>query len=94
VDVADTPRRSARVLAQQAADSLLLLDPESGRYYTLDEVGARIWALCDGDRSIAEIVSALCEEYDAPPGDVESDARELLDELAGERLVVDGTAAR
>jgi Coenzyme PQQ synthesis protein D (PqqD) len=94
MNVADIPRKSAHVLARKAPDSLLLLDPESGRYYTLDEVGARIWELCDGDQSIADIVSRLCDEYDAQPADVESDTRELLDELVRERLVVSGTGAR
>ena len=38
----------------------------SGEYFTLDEVGGRVWELCDGTRSIDEIATIVTEEYDAP----------------------------
>ena len=87
------PTKEAHVLARQAADTLVLLNPANGEYYTLDDVGARIWELCDGTRSISEIAVTLCKEYNASPEAVEADALELLTDLSSERLVVDGAAA-
>ncbi|MGH2451008.1 MAG: PqqD family protein [Candidatus Limnocylindria bacterium] len=89
MDLASRPRRGERVLARQASGSLVLLDPDSGKYFTLDEIGARIWELSDGSRSVSEIAEAVCAEYDAPRETVEADAVELLGDLAGEQLVVD-----
>jgi coenzyme PQQ synthesis protein D (PqqD) len=76
------------VLVQEMADTRLLLDPETGKYFTLDEVGSRVWALCDG-RAASSIADALCAEYDAPASQIRGDVLELLEELASERLVLE-----
>lgn len=87
------PCRSEHVLVQESGGSLVLLDSESGQYFNLDEVGASIWHLADGTRSVATIVSVLAEEYDAPAATIEADALELLDELREEGLLLDVAAS-
>jgi hypothetical protein len=82
------PRKQDGVLAQQAGEKLLLLNAATGNYYSLDEVGARVWELLDG-RKIAEIAAAISQEYDAPSS-VESDILELLGDLEREQLIVNG----
>ena len=86
------PRRRSDVLAQAAGDTVILLTPDSGEYFTLNEVGGRIWELSDGSRSVAEIVAVLAEEYDAPRDEIQADALDVLSQLAQERLVTDGAA--
>jgi Coenzyme PQQ synthesis protein D (PqqD) len=88
-------RRSAAVLkrregvaAQVADGEAVLLDIESGEYFALNPVGSRIWELCDGTRSTAEIVSVICGEFDVAEDVATADAQEILDELANENLVV------
>lgn len=92
MDADSRPQRRSDVLAQAAGDTVVLLTPDSGEYFTLNEVGARIWELADGSRSVAEIASALAEEYDAPLEDIRTDALEVLAELAEEQLITDGAA--
>jgi hypothetical protein len=82
------PRRAERVLAQRTADTLVLLDVDGGEYYTLDEVGARVWELCDGSLTVTQVASKLAEEFDAPLEEIRGDVKELLAELADEKLVV------
>ncbi len=79
-----------RVLAQEASDTLILLRLDDGYYYTLDEVGSRIWQLCDGVRTVSEIIATLSEEYAVSPDTVQRDTIELLEELTNEKLIVDG----
>ena len=55
-----------RTLTQQVSGTVVLLNPDNGEYYALDEVGSRVWELCDGVRSLADVVSVICGEYDAP----------------------------
>jgi hypothetical protein len=74
------------VLAQEMDGTRLLLDSESGSYFTLDDIGSRVWELCDG-REAAAIVDEICAEYDAPPSQIRDDVLELLDELTSERLL-------
>ncbi len=83
------PRRAEGIVAQKIEDETVLLNPADGRYFTLDEVGGRIWELCDGIRSASEISAIIGEEYDAPPGVIEADVMELLGDLADEKLVVE-----
>jgi hypothetical protein len=84
------PTRDDRILAQPNAESLILLNPEDGQYYTLDEVGARVWELCDGTHAVADVVSAIHSEYAAPLSTIRSDVVELLDDLGREKLLAPG----
>jgi len=52
-------------------------------------VGSRIWELCDGTRSAAEIVSVICGEFDVAEDVATADAHEILDELQNEKLVIE-----
>ena len=81
-------RHRDRVLAQRAAETLVLLDLDGGQYYALDEVSSRIWELCDGSLSVAKVVEAICADFDAPPEEITSDVLDFLEELIDERLVV------
>lgn len=86
-----TPQRHPSVLVQQVQPgdpSLVLLNPHSGEYYTLDDVGARVWQLCDGKRTVAQIAEVVAQEYEAPPEVIERDVMALLKELIDEALVV------
>ena len=81
-------RRQEGVLAQEAHGQTVLLRLEDGGYYSLDEVGAMIWELCDGHRAVAEILAILCAEFDAPEATVRADVLEFIDDLRRERLLV------
>jgi coenzyme PQQ biosynthesis protein PqqD len=81
-------RQKEGLLSQRAADTRVLLDPSDGNYFALDDVSGRIWDLCDGKRTVAEIVAALCAEYDAPQETVEADVMEFLGELLTDGLVI------
>jgi coenzyme PQQ biosynthesis protein PqqD len=85
-------RRQDGVLAQQAEGQTVLLRLEDGGYYALDEVGATIWELCDGERPVGEIVAQLCAEFDAPEATVRADVLEFIGDLRRERLLVVGPA--
>jgi Coenzyme PQQ synthesis protein D (PqqD) len=87
------PKHREQILAQQAEDTLVLLNLDSGEYYALEEVGGRIWCLCDGTRSVSEIISTLCEEYDAPSDKVRADAMELIGDMFNESLLVEANRA-
>ena len=65
----------------------MLLDLDGGTYFALNEVGARVWELSDGSRTIAEIAALLADEYDAPVAVIQADVLELLGELEVEQLV-------
>jgi len=82
------PKQATRIVAQQAAGQWVLLDVSTGQYYGLDQIGGRIWQLCDGTRSVRQIAEVVCDEYDAAGQSVEDDVAGLVSELVGESLLV------
>lgn len=87
IDRTSRPKRGERVLAKRAAQTVVLLNPDDGQYFTLDEVGARVWELCDGTRRVADVVSTIHEEYEAPVTTIEADVLALLADLGHEKLI-------
>ena len=65
-----------------------MLALDSGRYFTLNEVGTTVWELCDGATTLSSVVEAVCAEFDAPAAVIEADVVELVEELLEEGLLV------
>ena len=58
--------------------------------YTLNETGAAIWEMLDGQRTLAQIRDALVDAYNVAPEDAERDAIEFIqtmEEIQGVRRV-------
>jgi Coenzyme PQQ synthesis protein D (PqqD) len=75
-------------MVQLVEGNAVLLDIDSGEYFTLNEVGGRVWDLCDGSRSVSSIAEILGEEYDVDMATAVRDAGDLLERLAEAGLVV------
>jgi hypothetical protein len=73
----------------------VILHLTAGTYYGLDEVGARVWALVQEPRRVADLCRVLLAEYDVEPARCERAVLALLEELAGAGLIetVDAPAA-
>jgi len=82
------PQRGEQVIAQKASNEFLLLNMEDGNYYSLNEIGGRIWELCDGKRSVSQVVAALATEYEAPGATLQNDVIELLEDFHKGKLIV------
>jgi hypothetical protein len=88
----DRPRQAEHVLTQEAGGTLVLFHLEAGHHFSLDEVAKRIWELCDGTRSVAQIVEVMAREYDAPTDVLRADTLELLVQLGENDLLADSSA--
>lgn len=82
------PARREGILAENVSGTQLLLNLSNGQYFALNDVGSRVWELCDGRQSVSDIITTVGEEYDAPHEVIEADVLELLGSLADEKLVV------
>ena len=87
MELQQRPRRADDVVWRNGEDGVVVLNPNDGQYFSLDDVGGRIWELCDGSHSVTEIAELLSGEYDAPVAAIQGDALELLGELDREGLV-------
>jgi hypothetical protein len=81
-------RRSEGILAQESHGQTVLLRLADGGYYAVDDVGAMIWDLCDGQRPLTDIIAAVYSEFDAPEQIVRDDVLEFVGSLQREQLLV------
>jgi hypothetical protein len=80
------PDAAWRVIDQEA----VIVVPAEGLVRVLNETGARIWELSDGNRSVAQIGSVLAEECDVPEQEAVADALAFLEECSLKGLVTFG----
>ena len=83
------PCRKDGVLQQRSSDEFLLLDVQAGTYFSLNDVGGFVWELCDGNRTVDDVVREVVAQYDAPEDEIAADVLELLADLAAETLVLE-----
>ena len=75
----------ARLSYDDVREEHVLLIPEGA--VRLNPTAAQVLELCDGERSVDDIVGALSERYDG--ADVRDDVVELVDAMAQKGLLVD-----
>ena len=81
-----TPRET--VVWADVEGELVLLRPETGAYYALNETAAAIWRLlADGPAAEHGLVGHLVDGYDVEPSVASADVRRLLAELQASGLV-------
>jgi Coenzyme PQQ synthesis protein D (PqqD) len=88
------PRRQEQIIVQKGSKEVLLFNMDDGSYYALNEVGNRIWELCDGTHKVAQLVCMLAKEYNAPADIIETDILELLEDLRSKNLIVECSGDR
>src|SRR5690242_4527174 len=74
-------------------DATVLADFRHARYYTLNPVSGRIWALvCEGI-TLPALLAQLHDEYDAPAEQIDADALAFLKTLHTSHLITCQPAA-
>lgn len=62
----EQPIRKEGVLPRQVGSEWILYDTESGGVHVINPTAAKIWDLCDGAHTPADMETVLRETYDAP----------------------------
>lgn len=78
----------SQVMDRSVGDETVILDLESGTYYGLDPVGARMWVLMGEGKALGEVCDALLEEYDVARERLEEDILKLAGELGEKGLII------
>jgi len=79
---------SPQVILETFADEVVIVNLESGNYYSIDKVGAEIWALLAEGASIPQIVSHVGRRYAAPESEIDRTLRAWVEQLLSESLLV------
>ena len=73
----------SRIIEQEA----IVILPAQGQVKVLSEVGARIWDLVDGQRTISDLIDIICEEYEVKREEVEKDTMDFVQRLIDVQLL-------
>ena len=87
MEMSDIVERNDEMLFTEIDDSIVMMDVDKGQYYELDSVGARVWALIETGRPVAEVCDALIAEYDVEPDVCRRDVLAFIEEIAGLGIV-------
>ena len=78
--------KNTNVAWREIADEIIVVPISRRRtdldsVYVLNDVGARIWQLLDGERDLDDIVAVLADEYEVDRAEAEADLSAYLTEL-------------
>jgi Coenzyme PQQ synthesis protein D (PqqD) len=68
-------------------DRTVLMDLRSEQFFTLDDVGARIWKILGRSATVDEITASLVQLYDAPASEVRRDVEAFVADLSRDGLI-------
>jgi len=78
----NNPIRKNNLAFNRLKDELVIIDFSSDKqFHQLNEVGARIWELCDGTNSFQQIEATICNEFEIEPSVASQDIKVFIDEL-------------
>ena len=80
-------KKSEKIAWRVVEEDSVLLNLDTGYYYTLNEVGRFLWESIDGKKKLSAIHKEILDHYDVDPETAKSDILELIDNLLKEGLV-------
>ena len=80
-------RRSDSASYEIVAGEAILIDVNSGTYFSLNMVGTDFWELIDGTQTIEQQATTVAEKYDVDVPMVLADLIELAEKMAADGLV-------
>ncbi len=83
----DKPKHSPAAAYEVVDEAAIIINTQTGSYYSLNDTGTMFWQLIDGERTIAECARLIAVEYEVEAGVVESDIIELASEFKAEGLI-------
>jgi hypothetical protein len=75
------PVPNPEVVGRIVDNEAVLVLPGKGEVKVLNEVGARIWSLVDGRRSIEEIAKQIFAEFKVSQPEAEQDVADFIQQL-------------
>jgi len=81
------PRVNKDVVARMVGDEAMLLNLETGIYFTLNAIGAIVWRGLEASSSFETMAATIVEQYEVDTATALSDIAEYVEQLIAEGLV-------
>ena len=81
------PEKKPDLIWRSLDDGTVIINPEQGDVKVLNEVGARVWELVDGQRSISQIAKEITRDYEVSLDDANKDLQDYLNVMIDQGLL-------
>lgn len=72
---------------QKVLDETVILDAQTGQYFTLDAITTKIVDLINQQKTIQDVATEIFQSYEAPIDIITQDIGELVEEMLAKRLL-------
>lgn len=76
------------VFTTEIDNQVVLLQYETGTYFTLNEVGTKVWQALEKGKTTLEILHHLLQEYTVSEKQLQQDVLNLIDKLKEKGLIL------
>jgi hypothetical protein len=80
-------KRNGALLHAAVHDETLMMNMDSGTYYSVNEVGSRIWELLAEPMVLTELCARIVEEFDVEPKTCEAEVLAFVADLVDRGIV-------
>ena len=86
IDLKSVPLRSPSIVTRKTGNEYVLVPvtnniADMNSVYTLNDTGAFLWELIDGETNIEDMIEALIREYDIDEKNATDDVTEFINEM-------------
>jgi coenzyme PQQ biosynthesis protein PqqD len=82
MELTSKPRRKPDFRLELLDDEIVLYHPTDTHMLYFNQTASLIWQLCDGQRSVEEIIALLSAAYPESASDILADVNATLDDFA------------
>jgi hypothetical protein len=72
------PEKTPDLIWRSLDDGTVIINPEQGDVKVLNNVGARVWELIDGQRSVGQIAQEITQDYEVSLDEANKDLQDYL----------------
>lgn len=80
-------KRPERFVETDIDDEVVVMDLDSGNFFSLKDTALEIWRLVDGSRTSADIVAEIAAAYDLAESELAADIAAFLDQAQAAGLL-------
>ncbi len=74
-------------LMQKVSDEMVILDSQSGQYFTLNDSATEILEALSGGASVEQVVTQICANYDVSAQEAQADITAMIQTLLDKALL-------
>jgi len=82
------PYPAPNLVGRVVGDEAILVLPGQGQVKVLNEVGARIWSLADGSRTVGQIAQEIRQEFEVEEAQADADVQYFVDVLVQKGILL------